>query len=121
MIEENVIENLRGEFIYAYQNVYNKKDIPNRKGNKHSTTDESYYPHKYAIQISTESPQWGGLSGCTFDEAISWGKILSSGEFAQCYCDATIALRIVTHALNERVKKRNPRVDFKKLFKNNKF
>ena len=100
---------------------YNKKDIPNRKGNKHSTTDESYYPHKYAIQISTDSPQWGGLSGCTFDEAISWGKILSSGEFAQCYCDATIALPIVTHALNERVKKRNPRVNFNELFKNNNF
>lgn len=35
---------------------------------------ERTYPHKYAIQITADSAQWGGLSGCTFDEAISWAK-----------------------------------------------
>ena len=59
-------------------------------------------PHRYAVQITTDSPQWGGLSGCTFEEAISWGKIDERAEHAVCYCDATIALPILAHALLER-------------------
>jgi deoxyhypusine synthase len=57
--------------------------------------------HKFAIQITTDSPQWGGLSGCSFEEAVSWGKIVSGGRMAICYCDATIALPILVHALAE--------------------
>jgi len=59
-------------------------------------------PHAYAVQITTDSPQWGGLSGCTFEEAISWGKIDEGAARAVCYCDATIALPILAHALLER-------------------
>ncbi|MCX6821586.1 MAG: deoxyhypusine synthase [Candidatus Aenigmarchaeota archaeon] len=63
------------------------------------------YPHEYAVQITTDSPQWGGLSGCTFEEAVSWGKITKKeNNRVMCYCDATIALPIITHALNERIK-----------------
>jgi deoxyhypusine synthase len=63
------------------------------------------YPHEYAIQITTDSPQWGGLSGCTFEEAVSWGKITKEDKNKTvCYCDATIALPIIAHALNERIK-----------------
>jgi len=61
------------------------------------------YPHSYAIQITTDSPQWGGLSGATFEEAISWGKEAKSGDNVQCYCDATIALPLICHALAERI------------------
>ena len=60
-------------------------------------------PHDYAIQITTDSPQWGGLSGCTFEEAISWGKISTKAKRAVCYCDATIALPILSHGLLERL------------------
>jgi len=31
--------------------------------------------HDYFIQITTDSPVWGGLSGATPSEAVSWGKI----------------------------------------------
>ncbi|MEM5843631.1 MAG: deoxyhypusine synthase [Candidatus Aenigmatarchaeota archaeon] len=61
--------------------------------------------HNFAIQITTDSPQWGGLSGCTFEEAISWGKESRSSKTATCYVDATIALPIVSHSLSERFKK----------------
>lgn len=85
----------------------NDQGVPGRKGHLRDGLHEYYYPHKYAIQITTDSPQWGGLSGCTLEEAISWGKINSeSGKRAVCYCDATIALPLITHALNERVTKR---------------
>jgi len=72
--------------------------------------------HSYAIQITTDSPQWGGLSGCTFEEAQSWGKIRKNAKMVACYCDATIALPIVVHALSDKFKRltRNvPVFDFK--------
>ncbi len=82
--------------------MYENRKVPNRISNKtRKGTNESYYPHKYAVQITTDSPQWGGLSGCTFNEAISWGKETDNGNFIQCYCDATIAFPIITQALNE--------------------
>jgi len=31
--------------------------------------------HDYFIQITADSPVWGGLSGATPSEAVSWGKI----------------------------------------------
>lgn len=81
------------------------QEIKGRKGNRRKSIQEYYYPHKYAIQITTDSPQWGGLSGCTLEEAKSWGKVSGTGKDITCYCDATIALPIITHALNERIKK----------------
>ena len=75
------------------------------------------YPHKYAIQITADSAQWGGLSGCTFDEAISWGKTSNDGINVQCHCDATIALPILAHALAERVEIRENFLDFAWFFK----
>jgi len=74
--------------------------------------NDKEHPHKYAIQITTDSPQWGGLSGATFEEAISWGKESPQGRNTVCYCDATIALPLVVHALSERVKKRKYVPDF---------
>jgi deoxyhypusine synthase len=78
---------------------------------------ERVYPHKYAIQITTDAPHWGGLSGCTFEEAISWGKEAKEGRNVQCYCDATIAFPIVVHALAEKVEKRAKVPDLSWLFK----
>jgi deoxyhypusine synthase len=60
--------------------------------------------HDYGFQITTDSPQWGGLSGCTFREGLSWGKEKSEGEYATCYCDATIALPLIVKATLERCK-----------------
>jgi len=64
-------------------------------------------PHEYAIQITADSPQWGGLSGCTLEEAVSWGKIAADSKKAVLYSDVTLALPIIAHALNERVEKRS--------------
>ncbi|MCU0632128.1 MAG: deoxyhypusine synthase [Methanolinea sp.] len=55
--------------------------------------------HDYAIQYTTDSPHWGGLSGCTFEEAISWGKESAGTMHVQVHVDATIALPIVISAL----------------------
>jgi len=103
--------------------LYPEREVPGKKaeifrakrGDKKELI-ESYYPHKYAIQITTDSPQWGSLSGCTFEEATSWGKEDVSAPKIQCYCDATIALPIVSHALKERVKTKRKGTDFSYIF-----
>ncbi len=57
--------------------------------------------HKYAIQIVTDAPHWGGLSGCTFEEAQSWGKISRTANMVTCNCDSTIAMPLLATALLE--------------------
>jgi deoxyhypusine synthase len=82
------------------------------KGGEEST------PHDYAIQITTDSPQWGGLSGCTLEEAISWGKIAADSTRSVVYCDATIALPLIAHSMSEKVVKRKEFPDLGWVFKN---
>ncbi len=62
--------------------------------------------HDYAIQITTDSPHFGGLSGCTLEEGISWGKISPRSKRSQVFVDATIALPIIVKALTEEGKRR---------------
>jgi deoxyhypusine synthase len=57
--------------------------------------------HKYALQVVTDAPHWGGLSGCTFEEAQSWGKIAHDAQMVTVHCDSTIAMPILVTALSE--------------------
>ncbi len=49
----------------------------------------------YAIQITMDRPEPGGLSGATLREAISWGKINEMAKYSTLISDATIALPII--------------------------
>jgi len=55
--------------------------------------------HSYAIQYTADSPHWGGLSGCTFEEAVSWGKVKKEASKVQVFSDATITVPLVVQAL----------------------
>lgn len=68
--------------------------------------------HEYAIQITTDSPHFGGLSGCTFEEGISWGKINQRSRKVQVFVDATIALPILAHGMLVVKRKSFPRFFF---------
>ena len=57
----------------------------------------------YAIQITTDTPENGSLSGATLEEAKSWGKIGVKAKTVTLYCDATIALPVIMAALRERI------------------
>lgn len=57
--------------------------------------------HKYAVQVVTDAPHWGGLSGCTFEEAQSWGKIAKDARMVTCHADSTIAMPLLVTALLE--------------------
>jgi deoxyhypusine synthase len=58
---------------------------------------EIYGIHKggndFFIQITTDSVVWGGLSGATPSEAVSWGKVNPDvlPDTVVAYCDSTIA------------------------------
>ena len=63
--------------------------------------------HSYAIQYTTDSPHWGGLSGCTFEEAISWGKVNREARKIQVFSDATISVPLIIQAFRDsRVKRK---------------
>ncbi len=49
----------------------------------------------YAIQITIDRPEPGGLSGATLNEAMSWGKINENAKYSTVISDATIALPII--------------------------
>lgn len=72
--------------------------------------------HYYGFQLTTDRPEWGGLSGATFKEGLSWGKERPRGMYATCYCDATISLPLVVKAALEVSSKdlrRRTRLNFK--------
>ncbi len=78
--------------------------------------------HEYAIQVTADAPHWGGLSGCTFEEAKSWGKIKQNAKMVTVHCDSTIALPLITTAVAQKykdlIKKRNSPDLFLTLKKN---
>jgi len=56
----------------------------------------------YAIQITMDRPETGGLSGATLEEAVSWGKIKEGSKAVVVYSDATIVLPLIYGALIDR-------------------
>ena len=59
----------------------------------------------YAIQLTGDRPDLGGLSGATLDEARSWGKITEDAQAVTVYGDATITLPVLAAAVTERLAK----------------
>jgi deoxyhypusine synthase len=61
--------------------------------------DDRVGGHRYAIQIVTDVPHFGGASGATLEEAQSWGKLATDAEQVTVHADATIALPLLVSAL----------------------
>jgi deoxyhypusine synthase len=60
----------------------------------------------YAVRICPEPVHWGGLSGCTYSEGVSWGKIVprsEGGMYVEVFSDATIAWPLIVKAVMERL------------------
>ncbi len=53
--------------------------------------------NEYFVQITTDQVVWGGLSGATPSEAVSWGKVNPGmlPDAVIAYCDSTIAFPIL--------------------------
>lgn len=66
--------------------------------------------HDYFIQLTTDSPQWGGVSGATPQEAVSWGKInAKSKDHAVVYSCASITFPLLCQYVLESCKPREQR------------
>ncbi|MCD6444156.1 deoxyhypusine synthase [Candidatus Bathyarchaeota archaeon] len=63
-------------------------------------------PLTYAVQITTDRPEYGGLSGATLEEAVSWGKVKPDAYKVTVPCDFTVALPILAAALIDRMDSR---------------
>jgi len=62
--------------------------------------------YSYGVRICPEPVNWGGLSGSTYREAVSWGKFVPTeegGRFAEVLDDATVALPLIVGAVLERI------------------
>ncbi len=67
----------------------------------------------YGVRICPEPVNWGGLSGCTYSEAVSWGKFVppeEGGKFAEVLLDATVGLPLIAGAVLHRVRERKPEI-----------
>jgi len=53
----------------------------------------------YAIQITMDRPEHGGLSGATLEEAVSWGKVSESGKSVVVISDVTVAFPLLVSYL----------------------
>jgi deoxyhypusine synthase len=59
----------------------------------------------YAIQITTDRPEPGGVSGASLEEAKSWKKVNpESKNVVDVICDATIALPMILASIETRLK-----------------
>lgn len=56
------------------------------------TYDRDIDGHSYAIQVTTDAPHWGGLSGSTLEEAQSWGKVHTEATHRTVNVEASVAL-----------------------------
>lgn len=61
--------------------------------------------HKYAVQVITETPEYGGYSGSEFDQAQSFGRLSKSARSVTVRCDATIAMPILVTTLSQTASK----------------
>jgi deoxyhypusine synthase len=60
----------------------------------------------YGVRICPEPAHWGGLSGCTYSEGVSWGKfapIEDGGRYAEVLCDATIAWPVLMAGVRQKI------------------
>jgi len=70
--------------------------------------------HSYALQLTTDSPHWGGLSGSTLSEAKSWGKVGLKATHQMAFVEPTVSLPLlVASALQKRLAIKRRRLRFK--------
>src|SRR5437867_840912 len=71
--------------------------------NQASVQAEFYSPevggHRYALQIVTDVPHFGGASGSSLEEAQSWGKLATDAARVSVQADATVVLPLLASAL----------------------
>ncbi len=64
------------------------------------------FRYHYGVRVCPEPAHWGGLSGCTYSEGVSWGKFApesEGGRFSEILADATLVWPFLVRGLIERL------------------
>lgn len=61
--------------------------------------------HKFAVQVVTDSADYGGYSGSDFDQAQSFGRLAKNARSVTVRCDATIAMPLLVTSLSQTASK----------------
>ncbi len=88
-IRFRVVEEMKGDYFAKPGSKYSKR-------------------YNYGVRICPEPVHWGGLSGCTYSEGVSWGKFVpkeEGGRWVEVLADATIAWPMIVKSVLERMKK----------------
>lgn len=65
----------------------------------------------YGLRICPEPVNWGGLSGCTYSEGMSWGKMNPEGTFTEVLQDATVVWPWILKATIQRLEKHGTKIE----------
>lgn len=69
--------------------------------------------HRYAIQLTTDVPHWGGLSGSTLSEATSWGKVSKQATHCMAFVEPSVSLPLVVGSVMKKwAGTKRPRLSF---------
>lgn len=73
-----------------------------------SGADLDLHRFRYGVRVCPEPVHWGGLSGCSYSEGVSWGKFVppaEGGRWAEVFADATIAWPILVKGVAQRLER----------------
>ncbi len=63
--------------------------------------------YSYAVRICPDPVYLGGMSGCSYSEGVTWGKIVpksEGGKYVEVFADATIAWPMIVKAVQVRLR-----------------
>lgn len=69
-------------------------------------TDLPVRRFRYGVRLCPEPVHWGGLSGCTYTEGVSWGKFVPparGGRYAEVLADATVSWPLLVGSVLQRI------------------
>lgn len=72
----------------------------------------------YGVRICPEPAHFGGLSGCTYSEGVSWGKFVpprEGGRYAEVLTDATMVWPLLAKGVAQRLEKTGRKPAWPKL------
>lgn len=80
----------------------------------HLGIKNAFKRYQYAVRICPEPVHYGGLSGATYSEGVSWGKFVPAeegGKHVEVLDDATVAWPLIVKAVMERLKHKQVKKD----------
>lgn len=97
--------------VMPYLDLLRAKDFSKdrHEGKKVVYKEETPLMFSYGVRICPEPVEWGGLSGCTYSEGVSWGKFAPESmgsKFSEVLADATVVWPLILKSALEKLGKK---------------